>query len=251
MNERIAVREEGRLGTITLQAGPLNVLTTDDVRALTAAVHELGTSTVVVLEAEGRAFCAGMDVADHMPARAHAMLCALTGLSHAMMSAGPVTIAKVGASAIGGGFELALLCDMIVASEHSRFSLPEVKLAALPPIASVLLPKAVGDKRALDLILTGRSIEGPTAERWGIASRCVPHEQLSLAVRDICNELLALSEDALSSCKTAARSTTIDEAIHIYEHSLLRTHDGAEGMLAFLEKRKPQWHTRKRAEVAK
>ncbi len=251
MSDRIGVRRDGRLGRITLRTGPLNVLGTDDLRQLTQAIHDLGDCTVVVLDAEGRAFCAGMDIADHVPERAHAMLCAFAGMAGALSTATPVTIAAVGAHAIGGGFELALLCDMIVVSEHARFSLPEVKLAALPPVACALLAKTVGEKRALDLILTGRSIEGPTAERWGIASRCVPHEQLDVSVDELCHELLALSDDALASCKSAARAKTIEESMHIYEHSLLRTHDAVEGIRAFLEKRDPHWHSRRHAEVAR
>ena len=173
------------------------------------------------------------------------MLCAFSGLARALHTATPVTVAKVHGAAIGGGFELALLCDIIVASENSRFSLPEIKLAALPPVACALLRESIGEKRALDLILTGRSIEGPTAERWGAVSRCVPLEQLQLATDDLCHELLAMSDDALASCKTAARSTTVNEAIHFYEHSLLHTHDGVEGMRAFLEKREPHWQSRR------
>ena len=251
MSERIGIHRDGRLGRITLQAGPLNVLGTDDLRYLTQAVYDLGDCAVVVLGAEGRVFCAGMDVADHLPERAHAMLRAFAGLAHAFSIATPVFVAKVGAPAIGGGFELTLLCDLIVVSEHARFVLPEVKLAALPPVACVLLAKAVGEKRALDLILTGRSIEGPTAERWGIASRCVPHEQLDLAVDQLCRELIGMSEDALASCKSAANVKTIEESMRIYEESLLRTHDAGEGIRAFLEKRDPRWRSRRHAEVAR
>ena len=251
MNNRIGIGRDGQLGRITLRAGLLNVLGTDDLRELTQAIHDLGDCTVIVIEGEGRTFCAGMDVADHVPERAHTMLCAFTGVVHAFSTATPVIIAKVGAPAIGGGFELALLCDMVVVSERARFSLPEVKLAALPPVACVLLAHAVGEKRALDLILTGRSIEGVTAERWGIASRCVPHDQLDLTVDELCHELLSVSEDAIASCKTAAHLKTIEESMRIYEYSLLRTHDASEGIRAFLEKRGPRWRSRRHAVAAR
>jgi cyclohexa-1,5-dienecarbonyl-CoA hydratase len=251
MSDRISVQRDGRLGRITLQAGPLNVLGTDDLRNLTQALYDMGDCTVVVLGAEGRVFCAGMDVADHVPERAHAMLRAFAGLAHAFSIATPITIAKVGAQAIGGGFELALLCDMLIVSEHARFALPEVKLAALPPVACALLAKIVGEKRALDLILTGRSIDGPTAESWGVASRCVRHEELDDAVDELCHDLLGRSEDALASCKSAALVRTIEDSLRIYEDSLLRTHDAGEGIRAFLEKREPHWQSRRHAEVAK
>jgi cyclohexa-1,5-dienecarbonyl-CoA hydratase len=251
MNDRISVQREGRLGRITLQAGPLNVLGTGDLRSLTQAMYELRDCTVVILGAEGRVFCAGMDIADHVPERAHAMLRAFAGLAHAFSIATPISVAKVGAQAIGGGFELALLCDMLVVSEHARFSLPEVKLAALPPVACASLSRIAGEKRALDLILTGRSIDGPTAESWGNASRCVRHEELDSAVTELCHDLLARSEDALMSCKRAAQVTTIEDSLRIYEDSLLRTHDAGEGIRAFLEKRDPHWHSRRHAEVAR
>jgi cyclohexa-1,5-dienecarbonyl-CoA hydratase len=251
MNDRISVQRDGRLGRITLQAGPLNVLGTDDLRSLTQAMYDVGDCTVVVLGAEGHVFCAGMDIADHVPERAHAMLRAFSGLAHAFSITTPITVAKVGAQAIGGGFELALLCDILVVSEHARFSLPEVKLAALPPVACALLSKIVGEKRALDLILTGRSIDGPTAECWGIASRCVRHEELDSAVAELCHDLLARSEDALVSCKSAAQVRTIEDSLRIYEDSLLRTHDAGEGIRAFLEKRDPRWHSRRHAEAAR
>jgi cyclohexa-1,5-dienecarbonyl-CoA hydratase len=251
MSDRIGVRRDGRLGQITLQAGPLNVLGTDDVRHLTQAIYDLGDCTVVVLAAEGRAFCAGMDIADHIPERAHAMLRAFAGLAHAFSIVSPITIAKVGAQAIGGGFELALLCDLIVTSEQACFALPEVKLAALPPVACALLAKVAGEKRALDLILTGRSIDGVTAERWGIVSRCVRPEELDLAVDNLCHDLLTRSADALASCKSAAQVRTIEDSLRIYEDSLLRTHDASEGIHAFLEKREPHWHSRRHEEATR
>jgi cyclohexa-1,5-dienecarbonyl-CoA hydratase len=239
MNDRISVRREGRLGRITLSAGPLNVLGTDDLVQLAQAVDSLSGSGVIVLDANGRAFCAGMDIADHVPARAHAMLSAFSSVATAFSTAQPVTVAAVDAHAIGGGFELALLCDMIVVSENARFSLPEVKLAALPPVACALLADLVGRKRALDMILTGRSIDAATAERWGIASRCVPHGHLDAAVDELCAELLSYSQDALRCCKRAAHEKIVDAAIGVYEDALLCTHDGGEGIRAFLEKREP------------
>ena len=243
MSGRIQVRSDGRLGRITLAAGSLNILDTDDVRAIERAVHELGGRPVILLDAAGdRAFSAGMDVADHTPDRAPAMLAALAEMAAAFRTTSSVTVAKVDAPALGGGFELVLLCDLAVCSERATFALPEITLAALPPIACSLLPAAVGERRALDLILTGRKLDAESAERWGIVSRAVPHDVLDEQVLELCDALLSLSEDALRCCKRATRSCDVGDALRIYTDVLLHTRDAAEGIQSFIERRAPTWN---------
>jgi enoyl-CoA hydratase/carnithine racemase len=222
MSDRILVDSSGRLGRITLRAGALNILGTQDVCALERAILELDACAVVLLCAENdRAFSAGMEVADHLPDRAPAMLEAVGRLANAFLGASPITVAKVGAPAIGGGFELVLLCDLAICSMRATFALPEITLAAMPPIGCGLLAQAVGTRRAADLMLTGRSIDAATAELWGIVCQAVPVEQL-------------------------------DEALRIYLGDLLPSPDAAEGINAFLERRKPVFGaTHKTQEVAR
>lgn len=242
MNGRIRVGSDGRLGRITLAAGPLNVLNTEDVRGLERAIHQLDGWPVILIDAAGdRAFSAGMDVADHTPDRAPAMLAALGDMAAAFRATSSVTIAKVAAPALGGGFELVLLCDLAICSERAAFALPEIRLAALPPIACALLTAAAGERRALDLILTGRKLDAASAEQWGIVSRAVPHEALDEHVSELCGTLLSLSEDALRCCKRAARTRDTGGALRIYTDVLLKTRDAAEGTRSFLERRTPNW----------
>lgn len=242
MSDRIEVARDGRLGRITLNAGPLNVLRTDDVRALGRAVRDLGSSPVVLLDASGeRAFCAGMDVGDHAPDRAPEMLFALHEMADAFRTTQSVTIVKVAAPALGGGFELVLLCDLAICSQRASFALPEIKLAALPPIACALLPAAVGDRRAADAILTGRTIDAATAESWGIVSRVVPADALDAVAAGLCSDLLSLSEEALRCCKAATRAISIDDALRTYIDVLLPTDDAAEGVASFMERRTAVW----------
>lgn len=242
MNERIHVKTEGRLGRITLAAGPLNILDTEDVGALQRAIHDLEGQPVVLLDSAGdRAFSAGMDVADHTPDRAGGLLSALADMAATFRATPSVTVAKIAAPALGGGFELVLLCDLAICSERASFALPEVKLAALPPIASALLPAVVGERRALDLIVTGRKLDAATAEQWGIISRAVPHEILDEQAATLCASLLSLSDDALRCCKRAARTSDLNDAFRIYTGDLLGTRDAAEGTRSFMERRVPQW----------
>lgn len=248
MKDRIFVRREAedRLGRITLQAGPLNVLGIDDVKHLAHAIRDLDDCAVVLLDAEGdRAFSAGMEVADHLPDRAHEMLAAVAGMAAAFRSAKPVTLAKVAAPALGGGFELVLLCDLAICSQRARFSLPEIKLGALPPIACELLPQAIGARRSTELMLTGRVVDAQTAERWGIVLQAVAHEQLDDAVQAQCSELLSMSATALTLCKRAIRACDTRKAVDIYTEELLQTDDATEGISAFLEKRAPAWRAQR------
>lgn len=242
MTTHIQLERRDRLGVITLNVPPLNILGTAQVRELTSAFETLRDCRVVLLQAAGeRAFCAGMQVADHTPERAPEMLHAFGDLAHTMHLADSVFVAKIDAPAIGGGFELAMLCDIITGSEHASFALPEITLAALPPVACELLPRIVGKQRAADLLLTGRVLDAATAERWGLLSYLVPQDQLDDTARGICERLLDLSDDALRCCKRAMRSRSMREALHIYTDDLLHTRDAAEGITAFLQRRAPQW----------
>lgn len=242
MSIHITFERSDRHGTITLNAAPLNILGTAEVRELTGAFKALRDCAVITLEACGeRAFCAGMQIGDHTPERAPDMLEAFAQLAHAMHACDAAIIAKINAPAIGGGFELALLCDFIVASERASFSLPEITLAALPPVACELLPRVVGKQRAADLILTARVLDAQSAERWGIVSYLVPQDQLDDTTRSLRDRLLAYSGDALRCGKHAVRLHSMREAFHIYTSDLLQTRDAAEGIAAFLQRRAPQW----------
>jgi enoyl-CoA hydratase/carnithine racemase len=169
------------------------------------------------------------------------MLDALGDMTAAFLATSSVTIAKVRAPALGGGFELVLLCDLALCSERAAFALPEIKLAALPPVACALLTAAVGTRRAADAILTGRRIDAATAEQWGIVSCAVADEALDAYVAELCTNLLSLSEDALRCCKRATRSRGVPDALRIYTDVLLRTDDAEEGVRAFMERRAPTW----------
>ena len=250
MSERITLVREGRRARITLNAGPLNVLGIADIRALTDAMRESESCTVVSIEAAGeRAFCAGVEVGDHTPEKAPAMLAAFEEMARTFLSAAPAIVCAAGAPAMGGGFELVLLADLALCSTRAFFSLPEVQLAAIPPIACALLPRAIGTQRAFDAILTGRKIDAQSALAWGLVGGVHAPEDLSAATEALCERLLGFSAVAVRACKRAIRLDDLALAMRAYREDVLPSRDGAEGIAAFLEKRSPVWaHTLSKGE---
>ncbi|MHB8147138.1 MAG: enoyl-CoA hydratase/isomerase family protein [Vulcanimicrobiaceae bacterium] len=252
MSDRIESRKQGRFGRIWLRAGALNILNREDLDELAHAIADLENCAVVLLEARGeRAFCAGVDVADHLPDRAPAMLETFHATARAFRNAAPLIVCAVNGPALGGGFELVLLSDLAVCSTRATFSLPEVELAALPPVACALLPRLVGERRALELIVGGQRLDAAAARDWGLVCDVVEPGALAERAEALCTRLLSYSGDALRACKRATRACDLESAMRTYRDELLPTADAAEGIAAFLEKRPPLWaHTRHTMETS-
>ncbi len=249
---RVTLTRDGRSARIILDRPPLNILTggmIDELSAICAQLAEAQDVAVVTIAAAGsRAFCAGVDVADHTPDRAGPMLTAFQAMAERFLALKQVLIASVQGPALGGGWELVLLCDFVVAADRAAFGVPEITLASFPPVAAALLPGLVGTARALDVVLTGRSIPAAEAQRLGLATRVVPAEELETATGELERSLLSRSGAALRLAKRAvvglgreAVHRALQNATQIYCQDLLPTADAAEGVMAFLEKRAPSW----------
>ncbi|HLW58614.1 MAG TPA: enoyl-CoA hydratase/isomerase family protein [bacterium] len=249
---RVTLTRHGRAARLVLDRPPLNILTLGMLHELAAACEVLAGDpevTVVTLASAGpRAFCVGVDVAAHAPDRAAPMLAAFQTMAERMLALDQVVIAAVQGPALGGGWELALLCDLVVAAEGATFGVPEVKLAALPPLAAAALPRLVGTARALDLVLTGRPVSAEEALRWGLVARVVPAVDLGRATDELAAALLAHSGVAVRLAKRAvaapgrdAVARALREATALYRTELLPTTDAAEGIAAFMAKRPPAW----------
>jgi enoyl-CoA hydratase/carnithine racemase len=162
-----------------------------------------------------------------------------------------ITLACVRGHCLGGGLELALACDLLVASEDASFGLPEITLGCYPPVAAALLPRWLGRPRALELMLTGRVFGAEEAERLGLLTRRVPAAELDGSCNEVVKALMAQSGVALRLGKRAARAgeeqpfgPALTETERIYLEDLMRTADMHEGIAAFLGKRKPRWQHR-------
>jgi cyclohexa-1,5-dienecarbonyl-CoA hydratase len=251
--ETIHVRTEGRTVWITLDRPPLNILDIAMMRALDGAIERaLPNCDFLVFQGAGqKGFSAGAEVADHVPERVSEMLQAFHGVFRRLARADCITIAAVHGHCLGGGMELATICDLVVATESAKFGQPEIKLGCFPPIAMVTFPRLIGLRAALDLILSGRIVSAQEARELGFVSRLVSDSKPSEGVAVVLEELRGLSPAVLRLAKRTIWKLHLDdferrlsEVERIYLSQLMETHDAREGIRAFLEKRAPAWEGR-------
>jgi cyclohexa-1,5-dienecarbonyl-CoA hydratase len=248
---RLTVDISPPVGRIVLRHAPLNVIDIPMMEELGQALGEIEARSdisTVVLGGDGRGFSAGVDVAAHAPDKVEAMLLKFHAVIRALVGSKKITIAAAHGHCLGGGAELAMVCDVVYTTASAQWGFPEIKLGCYPPVACTALAALVGQKRAAELILTGRTISGIEAAEMGLANRAVPDEELAAVVDHTVQELLRLSPAALAVTKKAIYAW---EAMHfdkglaraekIYVEELMKTADAQEGIRAFMEKRTPQW----------
>jgi cyclohexa-1,5-dienecarbonyl-CoA hydratase len=215
--------------------------------ALAELEGRLDVSTIL-FEGDAHAFSAGVDVKAHVPDQVSEMLTSFHAVIRAIVASRKITIAVVQGTCLGGGAELAAVCDIVYTSRDAVWGFPEIKLGCYPPVAAVALPALVGQKRASELMLTGRQISGDEAVAIGLVNRSASGDELAAVVQQTLSELEALSPAALAHAKKSMYSW---DAIHfdkglaraekIYLEELINTEDAREGIAAFLEKRSPKW----------
>jgi cyclohexa-1,5-dienecarbonyl-CoA hydratase len=251
----VSIARDGRTATLTLDQPPLNVLDLAALAALRDAIGELERDAqlalVFVRGAGGRAFSAGTSVQDHAPDRVAAMLAALREAIVGLRSLPAITVAAVAGHCLGGGMELAMACDLVIATEDSRFGQPEVNLGCYPPVAAALYPARLGPGRTLELLATGHPITAGRAAELGLVQRLLPAGHLEDGCARLAAELGSKSAPVLRLIKRAAaagRDLPFDEALQaaerLYLDELTRLEDMREGVAAFLEKRRPEWRHR-------
>ena len=235
---------------IELRHPPLNVIDVPMMEELAATLTEIEPRpdvTMVVISGEGKACSAGVDVAAHTPDNVDEMLAKFHGVIRSLVATKKVTIATVKGHCLGGGAELAMVCDIVYTTEDAQWGFPEIKLGCYPPVACAALAALVGQKRASELILTGRSISGKEAAEIGLATAAVSGDPHS-AVEECVGRLLQLSPASLAVTKKALYawdSIHFDKGLaraeKIYFEDLMKTSDSHEGIRAFMEKRAPKW----------
>src|SRR5579885_1934567 len=205
--KRISVETDGAVVRVGLRNPPLNVIDIPMMEELTQVLAELeaqASTSVIVICGVCKAFSAGVDIGAHTADKVEGMLAKFHGVVRALVATRKVTIAAVHGLCLGGGAELAMVCDMVYTSDDAEWAFPEIKLGCYPPVACTALAALVGQKKAAELILTGHSVTGREASEIGLATRAVPDHQLDSAVQTSVGQLLRLSPAALAVAKKAS-----------------------------------------------
>jgi cyclohexa-1,5-dienecarbonyl-CoA hydratase len=236
---------------ITLHNPPLNVIDIRMMEELSGALADAEARSdvaVIVFSGGDKVFSAGVDVAAHTPDKVEEMLSKFHAVFRAMVASRKVLVAAVHGHCLGGGAELAMMCDVVITSESAVWGFPEISLGCFPPVAAAALAAIVGQKLAADLILTGRKIEGLEARFMRLANSVVPDHQVKAKLDELLERLAKLSPAALAMTKNALYgwdSMHFDKGLarseKVYLEELMQTDDAREGIQAFLEKREPRW----------
>jgi enoyl-CoA hydratase len=254
--ETILLTNKGKVGWITLnRPHALNALNALLISELNRALDKFEADPAIgaiVITGNEKAFAAGVDIKEmhkktFVEAYGSDFIAPFDRISHCRK---PI-IAAVSGYALGGGCELAMSCDIILAAETASFGQPEINLGIMPGAGGTQrLTRAVGKAKAMELCLTGRRIDAEEAERSGLVSRVVPAAELEDEALKVATKIANLSQHAVMMIKEAINrgfATTLAEGMRFERgqfYSLFATEDQKEGMAAFIEKRKPEFKNR-------
>ena len=249
--KHIQIELKDGVAILTLNRAPLNVLNIEMMEEINIYFEGLmkeKTLKLLVVQAMGKAFSAGVDVGEHLGDLVYKMIEVFHKIFRLMDGLKVPSIAVVNGSALGGGCELALYCDMVIATEKAKFGQPEIQVGVFPPIAALIFPRMIGRKKALELILSGDIIGAQEALSLGLINKIVPEASLTEEVNGFIEKFKKLSGIVLKLTKEATLAGLNDDmdkglqAIEkIYLDRLMKTNDAIEGLKAFIDKRKPTW----------
>ena len=247
------VEHDGALLRVRLARPKANLIDAQMIAALSqafAAHKENNGLLAALVDHEGPHFSFGASVEEHLPEHCERMLKSLHGLIATMLDWPRPILVSVKGQCLGGGLEFALAGHLLFASPDARLGQPEIKLGVFAPAASALLPLRIGQARAEDLLLSGRSIDAATALAWGLANEIAADPET--AARDYFEKHLAdKSAASLAIAVRAVRApfadrarARLDEVEALYLEKLMTTRDANEGLRAFIDKRQPNWEHR-------
>lgn len=239
------------IARIVLSHPPLNVIDLvmmDELAATLTKIEARSDVSVIHICGGGKCFSAGVDAAAHEPSQAESMLARFHAVIRALLASRKVTVAEVHGTCLGGGAELAMVCDLVYTADDTIWGFPEIQLGCFPPVAVTALASLISPRRAAELIFTGKRISGAEAHVIGLATGSVSRAQLGSSVSDTLDRLAGLSAAALAVTKKASYAWDamhfdkgLARAEKIYLEELMKTEDAQEGIRAFLEKRNPKW----------
>ncbi len=251
----ITVSEDGNVATIVLSRAPLNILNQammeDLLRALDLVSKDETKRVLVLRSGVSGVFSAGADVREHLPAAAERMITTFERLLARIVSMPIPTIALVQGKCLGGGMEVAMACDFVLASEGASFGQPEIGVGVFPPGATALYPRLGGRRSTLDVVLTGNVFSASEAHAMGLLTHVASDAEVEARLGSLVGALRSKSRAVLALAKRAVNENLakpVDEALRdsskLYLTELMKTEDAEEGLSAFLEKRAPSWRDR-------
>jgi enoyl-CoA hydratase len=258
MTQFVSTEQDGLVAVVTIDHPPVNALSAALLEELEAELDRLdgddGTRAIVLRGGGERAFVAGADISEFPSLRQAAAseegssARGIQKLGHRMDAARTPFVAAIHGYCLGGGLELALCCDVRVASDDAQIGQPEIKLGLIPGGGGTQrLPRLVGIGRAMFLNMTGDFVDARTAYEWGLVERVVPREELMDTALAIAGSIAARSPVAIGVLRELARTTrdlSLEEGLRREAEGFRRclaSEDGLEGVTAFLEKREPQF----------
>ncbi|PYV89907.1 MAG: enoyl-CoA hydratase/isomerase family protein [Acidobacteria bacterium] len=247
----ILFEKKHNFARLILNRPPVNAMNIEMMKEMGDVIESLHNEDhikVIIISSSCRIFSAGIDMADHAPQKVWQLLEEFHKIFLTMADLAKPTIAAVNGPALGAGCELATFCDLVLASENAKFGQPEIKVGVFPPIATVVLPYLVGRKKAMELILTGETIDAKDALSLGLINKIVPPEKLEGALHEMISKISVNSGSVLQMTKKAMLSgegLSFEEALRkardIYLNQLMALEDTNEGLKAVIEKRTPVW----------
>ncbi|MHC4513861.1 MAG: enoyl-CoA hydratase-related protein [Planctomycetota bacterium] len=247
---RVEELEGGAIWRLYLDAPKANILDGAMVRGLTSVFHRAADAQglkVICVEGAGSHFSFGASIEEHLPEHVGAMLSSFHGLFRAIVESSVVTLAAVRGQCLGGGLELAVFCNRVFAAPDAKLGQPEIRLGVFAPVASLILPERIGRSAAEDLLLTGRVLSAEEALGMRLVDE-LAEDPSEAAVEYARTNLLPHSASSLRWALRAARQSfhqhfleQIPELERLYLEDLVATDDAKEGIVSFIEKRKPRW----------
>jgi cyclohexa-1,5-dienecarbonyl-CoA hydratase len=249
--KHLRIEKGDGVAKITFARPKHNVLDIEMMNELNGELEALTADNdlkAVVIYGEGPSWCAGVEVADHKPEMADDMIATFNRIFEFIDKLEVPTIAAVHGACLGGGMEVAIACDIVIAARSALFGQPEIKLGFVPPYAAIRLPHLVGPSRAVEVCTTGKRYTAEEARAMGMIAYAVEDEQFSDAVDKILKEIKACSPLIIRLNKRAVKqhlgmpfAQALQSVSDLFLNTLMKTEDVLEGIASFEEKRRPAW----------
>ena len=250
----LKIEKDGGIAKITLARPKHNVFDIEMMNELNGELEGLIADDDLkglVIYGDGPSWCAGVEVADHKPEMADDMISTFNRIFELLDKLEVPTIAAVHGACLGGGMEVAIACDIIVAAQSAFFGQPEIKLGFVPPYAAIRLPHLVGPSKAIEVCTTGKRYTAEEARSMGLVNYAVEDDQFNEAVDKLVKEIKHCSPLIIRLNKRAVKqhlgmpfAQALEGVSELFLNTLMKTEDVLEGIASFEEKRRPEWKNR-------